>query len=112
MKVNLGKVTKELRKFQAGGEMATAEAAPAEAGAPAGPEAGAAPAGTEQGGDPMQQILQAAMQAVQNNDAQLALQVCAALVQLAQGGAGAPAGEAPQGEPVYRNGGRLAYRRK
>ena len=56
------------------------------------------------------------MQAVQTNDGQLALQVCAALVQLAQGGAGAPAGApaegAPEGEPVYKKGGRLAYRKK
>ena len=89
---------------------------PAESAAPAeGAPAESAPARPEAGGDPMQQILQAAMQAVQNNDGQLALQVCAALVQLAQGGAGAPSGApegAPEGEPVYRKGGRLAYRKK
>lgn len=110
MKVNFNKVEKEIKKFQEGGAM-PAEAAPAE-GAPV---EGGAPAGPEAGGDPMQQILQAAMQAVQNNDGQLALQVCAALVQLAQGGAGAPGGApegAPEGEPVYRKGGRLAYRTK
>lgn len=104
-----------VKKFQEGGPMGPEEPMPAEGGAPAGPEAGGAPAGPEAGGDPMQQLLQAAMQAVQNNDAQLALQVCAALVQMAQGaggGAGAPEGGAPEGEPVYRNGGRLAYRRK
>ena len=105
MKVNFNKLEKEVKKFQEGGAMPAEGAAPAE-GAPAGPEAG---------GDPMQQILQAAAQAVQNNDGQLALQVCAALVQLAQGGAGAPGGApegAPEGEPVYRKGGRLAYRQK
>lgn len=59
--------------------------------------------------DPMYQILQAAAQAVQTNDGQLALQVCAALVQLAQGGAQAE--QQPAGEPVYRKGGKLAYRR-
>ena len=99
MKVNFNKLEKEVKKFQEGGAM------PAES----------APASQEAGGDPMQQILQAAMQAVQNNDGQLALQVCAALVQLAQGGAGAPSGApegAPEGEPVYRKGGRLAYRQK
>ncbi len=100
MKVNFNKLEKEVKKFQEGGAM---------------PAEGAAPAGPEAGGDPMQQILQAAAQAVQNNDGQLALQVCAALVQLAQGGAGAPGGApegAPEGEPVYRKGGRLAYRQK
>lgn len=107
MKVNFSNVSREIKKFQAGGEMAPAEAVPVEA-APA----EGAPAGAEQGGNPMDQILQAAMQAVQNNDAQLALQVCAALVQLAQGGAGAPEAAPAEGEPVYRRGGRLAYRRK
>jgi hypothetical protein len=34
----------------------------------------------KQGGDPLMQIVQAAAQAVQNQDAQLALQVCQALV--------------------------------
>lgn len=59
--------------------------------------------------DPMYQILQAAAQAVQTNDGQLALQVCAALVQLAQGSAQAE--QQPMAEPVYRKGGKLAYRR-
>lgn len=85
-----------LPKFQEGGEMAApAEAAPAE-----GAEGGA-PAGGE---DPMQQILQAAAQAVQTQDAQLALQVCQALVEMA--GGGAPQ-EAPAEQPVYRKGGKL-----
>lgn len=84
-------------KFMQEGGVAP-EAAPAE-GAPAGPE---------QGGDPMEQILQAAAQAVQTQDAQLALQVCQALVEMAGGGAQeAPA--APEGQaPVYRKGGRLS----
>lgn len=86
-----------VKRFQEGGEM------PVEApvqGQPEAPEQSA-------GGDPLQQILQAAAQAVQNNDAELALQVCAALVQLAQGG-GAP--EPQNSEPVYRKGGVLSYR--
>lgn len=88
-----------VKKFQEGGEIAPQEPA---APAPAPEEAGAA-----QGEDRMQQILQAAAQAVQNQDAQLALQVCQALVEAAQGGA--PAQEAP-GEPVYRKGGKLLRR--
>lgn len=75
-------------------------------------EGGAAPA--PQGGeDPMVMLLQMAAQAVQSQDCQAALQVCDALLQLvqqAQGGGGAPAEEAPQGEPVYRRGGRLVRR--
>ena len=78
------------------------------AGAPA-PEAAPAPEqAPEQGGDPLEQIVMAAAQAVQTQDAQLALQVCQALVELAQGGSGQPSPEqqAP-GQPVYRRGGRL-----
>lgn len=87
----------EVKKFQEGGEMAPA--APVEQ-----------PAPEEQGGgDPIQQILQAAAQAVQTQDAQLALQVCQALVQAA--GGGAPQ-EAPAEEPVYRKGGQLKYWKK
>lgn len=69
------------------------------------------------GGDPMQQILEGAMQAVQSGDGNMALQVCEMLVQLAQqsqGGGAAPAPEeaapAPEGEPVYRAGGKLIRR--
>lgn len=89
---------KEFIKFlQEGG--VTPEAAPVEE-APAAPEQG--------GGDPMEQILQAAAQAVQTQDAQLALQVCQALVEMAGGGAPAePA--APEGaQPVYKKGGKLS----
>ena len=57
----------------------------------------------EQTGDPMEQILQAAAQAVQTQDSNLALQVCQALVE-AMGGGGQPA---PTEQPVYGKGGRL-----
>ena len=88
---------KEFVKFlQEGG--VTPEAAPEEA----------APAGSEAGGSPEEQIIQAAAQAVQTQDANLALQVCQALVEMAGGGAQeAPA--APEGQqPVYRKGGKLS----
>lgn len=90
---------KRLKKLQEGGEIP--------AGAPA-PEAAPAPEqAPEQGGDPLEQIVMAAAQAVQTQDAQLALQVCQALVQLAGGGE-QPAPAAPEGQaPVYKKGGRL-----
>ena len=74
------------------------EAAPEEA--PATPEQG--------GGSPEEQIIQAAMQAVQTQDGQLALQVCQALVEMS--GAGAQqAPSAPEGQaPVYKKGGKLS----
>lgn len=94
--MNIKVNNKEFVKFlQEGG--VTPEAAPVEE----------APAAPEQGGDPMEQILQAAAQAVQTQDAQLALQVCQALVEMAGGGAPAPEQAPPGQEPVYRKGGRL-----
>lgn len=94
--------------LQEGGPMpedpAMAEGAPMEE-APA--EAPAGPAG----GDPLMQLAEMAMQALQGQDCNMAMQVCQAFVQLiqqAQGGGGVPA--EPQGEPVFRKGGKLAYR--
>lgn len=84
------------RKFQMGGP--APEAAGPEAGAPAAPEAGG-------GEDPMMQILQVAAQAVQTQNCEAAMAVCQALIQIAQGGGGAPA---PQEEPTFaRNGAKL-----
>ena len=81
-----------LKYFQAGGPM----------------EAGGQPAQ-----DPMAQLIEMAMQAVQANDPNLAMQVCQVLVQITQQGApqgGAPQGGASEGEPVFRRGGRLSRR--
>ncbi len=95
IKVNNKELSQLVQKFQEGGEMAP----------PAEGEMAPAP---EQGGDRLEQIIQAAAQAVQTQDAQLALQVCQALVEMAGGGAPAePA--APEGAaPVYRRGGKLS----
>ena len=88
-------------KFQVGGQM------------PAG-----APAQAPQGGeDPTAMLLQAAQQAIQGQDCQIAMQVCQMLIE-ALGGGGSPQEAAPQeaapapaeGEPVYRRGGRLVRR--
>lgn len=101
-----------LRKFQQGGPMGPA---PEEMGAPVGPDAGGAPMegaagpGPEAGaGDPIMQIAQVAMQALQTQDCEAAMAVCQAFIQLLQqGGGGAPEEAAPEGEPVYRAGGKL-----
>jgi len=52
--------------------------------------------------------------AIQNNDSQLAFQVCQGYLQILQQMAGESGGSepAPQGEPVYKKGGKLAYRMK
>jgi hypothetical protein len=87
----------KIKVFQMGGPMGP-EGAPEEApmgGAPA-PEAGGAPeeAGAPAGGeDPIMQIAQVAMQALQTQDCEAAMAVCEAFIQLiqqSQGGAFPP----------------------
>lgn len=85
----------QIGKFQEGGAPMPVD--PAAAGAAPAPEAAPAP---DQGGDPLQQLLDGAMQAVQGQDCQTAMAVCQGLVQLAQGagaqgGAPAPSETAP-----------------
>lgn len=73
---------------------------------PQDPAAGGAPAEGAQAGNPMEQILQVAAQAVQTGNCETALAVCQTLMSAAQGGMGP--GEAPQEEPTFaRNGSKL-----
>lgn len=68
------------------------------------------------GQDPMAVLVEGAQQAIQSQDCQIAMQVCQMILELVGGAqqAPAPAPEqapaAPQGEPVYRRGGRLIRR--
>lgn len=66
----------------------------------------------QQGGqqDPMMQIAQAAAQALQSNDCQMALQVCQAFIQLIQSSQSGAAPAPEESEPVYRSGGKLVRR--
>ena len=92
---------KFIGKYQEGGAM------PPQGGAPA-------PQGGE---DPMAMLMQGAQQALNEQDCQVAMQVCQMLIE-ALGGGGSPQEAAPQeaapapaeGEPVYRRGGRLVRR--
>lgn len=82
-----------IKKFQEGG------AAPA-------PEA-AAP--QQSGEDPTAMLMQGAQQAVQNQNCQIAIQVCQMVLEML-GGGGAPeqgGAPAPEGQPVHRRGGKL-----
>ena len=87
-----------IKKFQEGG------ATPA-------PEAAAPQQGGE---DPTAMLMQGAQQAVQNQDCQIAIQVCQMVLEMLGGApaeeGGPEAGGAPQSEPVYRRGGRLVRR--
>lgn len=101
---------KSVKKFQQGGPI-DPNAAPAEGAETGAPVEGAEEAPAEGGQeDPMMMIAQAAAQALQTQDCQVAMQVCQALLQLIQQmqGGGAPA--EPQGEPVFRKGGVLSRR--
>lgn len=96
------KIQSKISKFQQGGA-APVPQDPAAGGAPAegAPMEGGAPAG-----NPMEQILQVAAQAVQTGNCEAALAVCQTLMSAAQGGMGP--GEAPQEEPTFaRNGSKL-----
>ena len=89
---------KNVGKFQEGGAMPPQD-----------------PAATQGAQDPMAMILEGAMQAIQSQDCQIALQVCQALAEMAGANAQpAPEAAAPatpaEGEPVYRRGGRLLRR--
>lgn len=99
---------RNIRKHQAGGEMAPAE----EPIAPEGSAPEAAPAPADAGGqDPMMMLAEAAAQALQAQDCQIAMQVCQGLMALVQQmGGGAP--QEPQGEPVFKKGGVLLRRIK
>ena len=86
-----------IKKFQEGG------ATPA-------PEAAAPQQGGE---DPTAMLMQGAQQAVQNQDCQIAIQVCQMVLEMLGGGGAPEQGGAPEGapvsegQPVYRRGGRL-----
>lgn len=93
---------KIIKKFQDGGS------APVATGAPAGPEAG--------GQDPIQMLAEMSMQALQAQDCQMAMQVCEGFVALVQQAMNAapqgPIGEAPEGQPVFKKGGKMIGRKK
>lgn len=87
------KILKRTQKFQEGGAMPAPEAAPAEA--------------APQSGDPMEQVYQMAAEIVQQLGPDAAAMLAQAIMEMLQGGGGAPA---PQGEPVYKKGGKLIGR--
>lgn len=102
---------RNIKKFQQGGPM-PAEA-PAPEGQMAGEEAPVEQAPVEQAPqeNPLIMLAEGAAQAMQNQDCQIALQVCEGLLSLVQQMSG-PAPQEPQGEPVFRKGGILSRRIK
>lgn len=104
------KFTPKIKKFQEGGIAPTpqAEEMPVEQ---ASMEEAPVEETSAQEQNPLIIIAEGAMQALQTQDCNMAMQVCQAMVQLVQQAAG-PAPEAPQGEPVFRKGGVLVRRIK
>ena len=93
---------KNIKKFQAGGEMPAQEPTTAPQGAP---EA----TGGEQ--DPLMQVAQLAAQALQNQECNAAMQVCQIFLQMVQQMQGGQP-EQPAGQPVFKKGGILVRRNK
>ena len=110
MKITYKNAVKQTKKFQQGGPVG----APAE-GTEAPVSQGEAPEepAPEEGGqeDPMMQLTQLFAQGLQNQDCQMVAQGAEMFLQLVEQSQGGGA-EEPQGEPVFRKGGRLAYRIK
>ena len=108
MKITYKNAVKQTKKFQQGGPVgAPAEGAEAPVSQEEAPEE---PAPEEEGQEnPMMQLAQLFAQGLQNQDCQMlaqGAQMSSQVVEQSQGGGT----EEPQGEPVFRKGGRLAYR--
>lgn len=95
----------KIKKFQMGGEMPAGATAPGAA-----PVEAAAPA---TGGDQLMEIAQLFAQGLQTGDCNLLAQGAEAfLMLLQQASAPAPMEAVPQGQPVFKKGGRLVRRKK
>ena len=108
MKITYKNAVKQTKKFQQGGPVG----APADgAEAPVSQEEAPEEPAPEEGGqeNPMMQLAQLFAQGLQNQDCQMLAQGAQMFLQLVEQLQGGVA-EEPQGEPVFRKGGRLAYR--
>ena len=111
MKITYKNAVKQTKKFQQGGPV-DAPADGAEAPMPQ-EEAPAEEAPAEGGGeDPMMQLAQIFAQGLQNQDCQALAQGAQMFLQLIEQSQGGGQPQEPQGEPVFRKGGVLAYRIK
>lgn len=98
-------VKPKVKKFQEGGPAP----APADRPMPAEPQEGAPVEGRAD--QMLMHLAKMAAEALQSGDCNTALSVCEAFMQLIQQFTQGQAGpEAPQGEPVYRKGGKLVGR--
>lgn len=96
----------EIKKFQMGGEMPVQD-----------PNAAPMEAGAEQVGQDeqaaMQQLAQLAQQLLQELGPENCAMLAQIIMEMLQGGGGpAPVGEQPEGEPVFKKGGKICGRMK
>ena len=88
----------QIKKYQMGGE------------APA-----VAPVAPAQPQDPVMEVASIMVQALQTGDCNIAMQACEAFLMLLQQASGpehAPVGQAPEGQPVFKKGGKVVKRVK
>ena len=108
MKITYKNAVKQTKKFQQGGPVDTsAEGVEAPVSQGEAPEEPAPEEGGQE--DPMMQLAQLFAQGLQNQDCQMLAQGAQMFLQLVEQSQGGGT-EEPQGEPVFRKGGRLAYR--
>lgn len=108
MKITYKNAVKQTKKFQQGGPV---DAPTDGTEAPVSQEETPEEPAPEEGGqeNPMMQLAQLFAQGLQNQDCQMLAQGAQMFLQLVEQSQGGGA-EEPQGEPVFRKGGRLAYR--
>lgn len=108
MKITYKNAVKQTKKFQQGGPV---DAPTDSTEAPVSQEEAPEEPAPEEGGqeNPMMQLAQLFAQGLQNQDCQMLAQGAQMFLQLVEQSQGGGA-EEPQGEPVFRKGGRLAYR--
>ena len=110
MKITYRNAVKQTKKFQQGGPVNVPDDGTQE---PVSQEEAPEEPAPEEGGqeNPMMQLAQLFAQGLQNQDCQMLAQGAQMFLQLVEQSQGGGA-EEPQGEPVFRKGGRLAYRIK
>lgn len=110
MKITYKNATKPTKKFQQGGPVdAPADGTEAPVSQEEAPTEEAPEGGAQE--DPMLQLAQVFAEGLQNQDCQALAQGAQMFLQLVEQSQGGGA-EEPQGEPVFKRGGRLAYRIK
>lgn len=111
MKITYRNSVKQTKKFQQGGPVeAPEEGMEAPVSQEEMPEEGAPEEGGQE--DPMMQLAQLFAQGLQNQDCQALAQGAQMFLQLMEQAQGGGQPQESQGEPVFRRGGRLAYRIK